>query len=107
MQFVPDYSVYSRSAEAIRSEFVGPLKSFSGPGWYRTENYTALVVPRPTEADATPSTVWDDRQPEGTLYDVHVWNSPMSALLLSVIAASPTRTAASSREGPDPKLAES
>lgn len=107
MQLVPDYSFYSRSAEAIRAYFAGPLASFSGPGWYHTAKDTALVIPRPPEADPTPSTVWDEWQPDGTVYDVHVWNSPMSALLFSVIAAAPTRAGITSSEGSDLKFADS
>jgi len=64
---------------------------FKGPGLYCSTQDTLLVVPLPPGPNVDKSTVWNQRQPEGTVYEVHVWNSPISELWFGQSSLPPSR----------------
>lgn len=88
MTYMPSWTQYHQSPEEFTATFSLP---FSGPGLYTTATDTLLVIPRPPDG-LDISTIWHVEQPEGTHYEVHVWNSPFRETVLSTLSSVPTRT---------------
>lgn len=66
-------------------------QKFKGPGFYLGSKDTVLVVPLPPNEPATIANVWHVKQPEGTIWDVHVYNVPFSETIFAASAAAPVR----------------
>jgi hypothetical protein len=88
MQLTPDWRAFWR-AEQFNRELHG--LEFRGPGFYLDEGNTVLVIPQPPQNAATPSTVWNAEQPEGTLYEVNVYNCNFRETIFAATATAPIR----------------
>lgn len=87
LALVPDWS-QNFSKENFESEFNMPM---TGPGFYLTETDTMLVTANRPEDDSTVENVWNHQQPEGTLWEVHVWNCNFRETIFGALSVAPTR----------------
>lgn len=93
LQVRPDWSA-TMTPEKFRKELG---IEFDGPGLYLSKTDTVLVVPnRPNNDDykwtiSQGTTAWHHKQPEGTLYDVSVYNVPMFRTVLAWLGNTPCR----------------
>lgn len=90
MQFLPDYSLTTTPSEFGLEHFDG--LEFKGPGFYLSKTDTILVIPRPPQGPATADSIWNQTQPDGTIYECHVWNCPWHNLVLAAPTLPPTRS---------------
>jgi hypothetical protein len=86
MQVAPDWSMVG-TVEKIEHELVG--FKFEGPGIYFIKTDTLLIVPRPTTGSRTVENIWHLKQPEGTVYEVYVYNTPET--IFKAIGRAPIR----------------
>jgi hypothetical protein len=47
---------------------------FQGPGIYVSEKDVLMVIPYPPVDNPDPNTIWHQKQPEGTIFEVNVYN---------------------------------
>lgn len=86
MQVIADYTVIRNE-----TEFSQNFEPFDGPGFYLRASNTLLVVPRRPYDDATIENVWHREQPEGTLYEVHVFYCNFRDTMYAASAVAPVR----------------
>lgn len=56
---------------------------FQGPGIYVSETDVLYVIPYPPVDYPNPNTIWHQKQPEKTIYEVNVYNCPFNQTIFS------------------------
>lgn len=88
MQVCSDWrKVYS--VEVMEADLIG--FKFHGPGLYLTKTDTILILPMPPNEPPTANNIWHVNQPEGTLYEVYVYNCLFTETIFSAIGVAPVR----------------
>ena len=77
LQVRPDWSLAARTGDQIKDEVQG--LDFSGPGLYVNDEYTILIT---VSKKVKKEELWKQEQPKNMVYDVHVWNVPLSQTII-------------------------
>lgn len=86
----PDWSVHTSDPKKWMKEKLRRRPEYKGPGFYLTKTDTLLVIPRPL-TPPTQENIWAVEQERGTMYSIHMWNTPFHQTIFSVIALAPNR----------------